>query len=518
MIEPANRLRASWAAAIILVFGTALRFWQLGDFPFHHDEAMHAWGSLDVRAYHYDPIYHGPLLYHLCAAAFAVLGINDFSARFVPAALGGLLLWMVLYPARRYLGVRAALWSGGLLAVSPVVVTYSRRLLHDSLVLVLTLGAVLCFQAALEHPSASRAGRNARLGLVALLALFLATKANVVFTVAMLGAFWIYHWLTSERTKRAAASWDLLTCFLCLGVALIVFALLFRADTLQALPAMIHYWGGQQRQPRLPGPDDYYLRLLLLYELPVFLAAIWGVWSAGRRSAPFINLLLWWAFTSLALYAVANEKVPWLLVHQVLPLALLGGCGLARIEMKTRARRFALGAATALVLVFALRHVHATNFERAADRHEPLFYAQTTEAYRDDLLRALAAMRPGERRSIWMSQTARWPATWYARPNPPQREDRSLADPAMTTFLVSTEIPPPEAILGLVLLSPEKWNALQATGQFHGWKWSRPEHLVWPRPAWSALWPQTFARFWLSRETSGLLAEDFSAHSVIATP
>ena len=68
-------------ALLILFFGALLRLWRLGDFPFHPDEAIHAWFALGLREYHYDPVYHGPLLYHLVASVFGLLGVSDYTAR-----------------------------------------------------------------------------------------------------------------------------------------------------------------------------------------------------------------------------------------------------------------------------------------------------------------------------------------------------------------------------------------------------------------------------------------------------
>jgi uncharacterized protein (TIGR03663 family) len=238
-----NTSRSDWIAVAILFCGVALRLYKLGDFPFHPDEAIHAWFAHGLAHYRYDPIYHGPLLYHLVATAFGILGASDFTARLVPSLLGVLLLWLVLWPGRRFLGERAALWSGALLAISPVVVAYSRRLLHDSLVLVLTLGAVYCFQIALEEPSTSRAGRNARIGLVAILTLFLATKANAFFIAAMLLAFWVWRKLFGPR-REFYLDWK--TPAVALLIAGVLWCALYRQDALSALPRMIEYWSGQQ--------------------------------------------------------------------------------------------------------------------------------------------------------------------------------------------------------------------------------------------------------------------------------
>jgi uncharacterized protein (TIGR03663 family) len=494
-------------AFFILLGGALLRLWRLGDFPFHPDEAIHAWFALGLREYHYDPVYHGPLLYHLIASVFGLLGASDYTARLVPALLGIGLLWMVLFPAREYLGERAALWSGALLAVSPVIVAYSRRLLHDSLVMVLTLGAVLCFQAALEHPSSTERGRNARIGLAAILALFLATKANVFFIEAMLAIFWGWHCLLQAR-KEKRISFDWQTLLLGLVVAALILVMLFRSETLRALPAMLEYWGGQQRKPRLPGPNDYYFRLFAVYELPLFLAAIWGMFQAVRRPTRFTDLLLWWSLTSLGLYAIANEKVPWLLAHQVLPLALLAGYGLAQIEFISVAKRYAVALIVACALVFSLRHVVATNFEAAADRHDPLFFAQTTQAYRDAMTQAMQKARntPGD---VWIEPSQQWPAGWYLRSGAPilgQKEAKW------------DEKPPSEENLTVFFSSMDEWESLQSQQRFVSWKSYIVPRYVWQRPAWTALYPATFWRFWSAREASrdnGVLAEQSENFSMI---
>ena len=175
----------------LLVVGIALRQFNLGWFPFSHDESIHAWFAENFQDYKFDPVYHGPLLYHLIAMCFALFGKNDFAARLAPSLLGIGSLLLVIGPARRWLGSRGALWSLGLLVISPVMVTYHRRLIHDSLALILTLGAVLCFQATREHASDTDLGREARLGVVACLTLFVTTKANAFFVIAMLFAFWL---------------------------------------------------------------------------------------------------------------------------------------------------------------------------------------------------------------------------------------------------------------------------------------------------------------------------------------
>lgn len=496
----------AWA---ILAFGAALRLYQLAEFPFHPDEAIHAWFAYGFRSYRYDPTYHGPLLYHLVAPLLFLLDANDFTARLVPALLGILLLWMVLWPGRRFLGERAALWSGGILAISPVVVAYSRRLLHDSLVLVLTLSAVYCFQVALEQPSTSRAGRNARIALAIVFTLFLATKANAFFIAAMLLAFWI--WKKVATQPRAEYRFDWKTSLLCVMGVLVVWVSLYRQDALPALPRMIEYWGGQQSEPRLPGPNDYYLKLMLLYELPIVLFALWGAWCAASRRTPFTDLVLWWALTSLALYAIANEKVPWLLVHQILPMSLLAGYGLAQLEWKGTARKLALGFSLFIGAIFLLRHIEATNLAPAADRREPMFFAQTTEDYRESLFEALESTSSAGHLDVWIEPDLQWPAAWYLRDESPLLgESRALWNRSA----------PDASTLRVLISTPESWQDLQFSGKYSGWHANIVDRYVWPRPAWSALVPQRFIEFWRFREAgrdNGVLAEDSVLQCAIAT-
>jgi uncharacterized protein (TIGR03663 family) len=613
-----------WKVAVaVLAIGAALRLAQLAAPPFSHDESIHALFSYNFAAYDYNPIYHGPLLYHLVALTFATLGDSDYTARLVPSLCGIALLVLALVPARRWLGARASLWSAGLLAISPVMVTYSRRLLHDALVLALTIGAVLCLQAALENSSNTRAGRRARIGLAALLILFVATKANAFFIIGMLAAFWVavqlrrllhkkrrdkaifarlpswlpaaallavavasyfalrdepvrnrneylfsvvctlavlavwvWLWLAPDDSCRFPAetapttddtdgqSWrfDWITPLLAIAVALFLFAFLFGhgylwwknpgaalprywVEVKSAIPRMLEYWGGQQKKPRLPGRHDYYIVLMLLYELPIAVAALGGILRAGRQRSPFTDLLLWWAFTSFVLYALANEKVPWLLAHIMLPFILLAGWWLARLRFERPLARRSFALACGLGAVFLLRGVWAANFERAGDHHEPMFYAQTTESFRDAFFAALRQSK-GKDAAIWVHKEKWWPPTWYLRRAPEQYGLEVLYDDML----------PANKPLCMAVLTTELWQeSPPAFDGWHTWTWlpdqgvardvidddsAYPDFIIWPRASWPALQPDRFWRFWLTRratEENGVLSEWSHSPAVVAT-
>ena len=574
-----------WLGAMaVLIVGIAARQLLLGPAPFHPDEAIHAFFAQGFGGYHYDPVYHGPLLYHLVAGVFTIFGEYDFTARLVPSVLGIGLLALILFPMRRLVSNRAAIAGAALVAISPSIVTYSRHLLHDSLVLFLTMSAVLCFLWTLDHPSHTRGGRNARIGLAAFLSLFLATKANFFFILVMLAAFWIawrasgffripailervipalcflvvtafaiafprdntfapalqtsqhqtfqiiavlscgamWFWLmsrpktqkseivepqTTEKSTKKSAAW--LTYFLAGAAALGIYLFLFgqgaqivaqwsetrqfpaetfaagRESARTAIGQMLDYWGGQQKKPRLPGRHDYYVVLALLYEVPILIAAIGGVWHASKNRSVFTDLLLWWSFSSWAVYAVANEKVPWLLVHICLPLALLGGVWLAQLRLPRAAWLLGL----TMGALFSLRSDYAMIFQRAGDNAEPILYAQTPDVFRDTAETMLADTR-GDVRALWMHNERQWPSVWYFR--------KSNPDVGLSGIALGGEINIDNARAGISTVED-----LPAVGAMTraGWPTQTVDFLIWPRASWTALQPRRYWLWFWTRDT-----------------
>ena len=587
-----------WLGAMaVLIVGIAARQLLLGPAPFHSDEAIHAFFAQGFADYHYDPVYHGPLLYHLVAGVFGVFGNYDFTARLVPSVLGIGLLALILFPVRRFVGNKAAIAGAALVAISPSIVTYSRHLLHDSLVLFLTMGAVLCFAWTLQYPSDSRDGRNVRIGLAAFLTLFLATKANFFFIAVMLLAFWfawrfggwlrisvglqnwlpalcfaivtlgaivfprdntsdpllqnlqhrifsiiavlacgaLWFWLMArrpnleneeiavekrnvaiekptrdDRLRDAIKQSDKWVTYLLVAItALWLYLFLFgqgaqilaqwaqtktfpaatfatgAESARAAIPKMLEYWGGQQRQPRLPGRHDYYVVLALLYEVPILIAAAGGVWHAARNRTNFTDLLLWWSFTSWAVYAVANEKVPWLLVHICLPFALLGGVWLGQLRLTRPAWLMGL----ALGAFFSLRGDYAMIFQRAGDNAEPILYAQTPDAFRDTVETMLADTR-GDVRGLWMHNERQWPSVWYFR--------KDALDVGSSGIALGSTIVPDNSRAGVS--TAEDIASIGAMTRA-GWHTQTVSFLIWPRASWAAIEPARYWKWFWTRDT-----------------
>ncbi len=117
----------------ILLMALLTRFYILGARVMSHDESLHtqySWYLYQGRGYTHNPMMHGPLLFHVTALAYFVLGVSDFAARFFPA-LFGVALVMTPWLFRRRLGVAGTVVAALLLLISPSISYYSRYIRHD---------------------------------------------------------------------------------------------------------------------------------------------------------------------------------------------------------------------------------------------------------------------------------------------------------------------------------------------------------------------------------------------------
>ena len=129
-------IKLDWerVALITLIALTLLtRLWDLPYRAWNHDEAIHtdwSWNLYTGRGYQHNPIYHGPFLYHFTAFMFVLFGDNDFTAR-LPNVTFGILLVLLPYLFRRWLGRKGWIVAAALLLISPAVLYYSRFNRHD---------------------------------------------------------------------------------------------------------------------------------------------------------------------------------------------------------------------------------------------------------------------------------------------------------------------------------------------------------------------------------------------------
>jgi len=126
----------------------------------------------------------------------------------------------------------------------------------------------------------------------------------------------------------------------------------------------VSYWLAQQGVQRGGQPWYYYAVILVLYEfLPLVFGGLGLAWCLLARRAwqretgerrTFVSFLAYWLLASLVIYSWAGEKMPWLIVHMVLPLVLLGGWFLDRTLAGANWRGLIRRGALSLALLLAL--------------------------------------------------------------------------------------------------------------------------------------------------------------------
>lgn len=342
------------AFGVLLVIAIATRFIDLGARPLHHDEAQHAffsWNLFRGAGYQYDPMLHGPFLYHLTALMYFLFGVSDTSARLGPAIFGVLLIGGC-YFLRPYIGRVGALAAAIVLTFSPISLYYSRFLRHDIFAATATLGMAIAILGFV------RSRRPAYLYLgAASLAISWASHELTFITMFIFGSFLILVLLAGGRAQNllrqalGSLRHRPQVVLYSVGIFVAIFGLLFTnyltypAGFADGLYKSITYWLSQQGVARGAQPWYYYLLLLSVYEpLGLIVGFIGGMYLflRGKRRSGHggwfgedpdqrwmrsftLFFLIYWFVMGVAIYSWAGEKMPWLALHLVLPLALLVG-------------------------------------------------------------------------------------------------------------------------------------------------------------------------------------------------
>ena len=402
--QPLARARAwvgtSWRAAVpyaaITILGLGLRLVQLGDKPFHHDESLHAWFSWQLvsgHGYHYDPVYHGPVQFYVIALAYLVFGVGDYVAH-VPVAVAGTIAIFLPFFLRRQLGSVAALTASIAICLAPAWLYFSRFVREDIHVATITLGLIVVVLRFFDEP---RPWQPIAFGT--LLGVSFATKETTYITVAVYGLFFAVAIATqSVRARRAGGGLGeapLVRAMTNLGPApwlwgiscfLVVYTLLFSTfltnpqGLQEGLWGSIDYWLGQQDVNRGSQPWFYYLIVIPAYEWPIVLLGLGGAVVALRRRTITDLFLVWTFAATFAAFSWASERMPWLVLHPLVPLTLLAGIG---AQALWACRRRALGAAAIVVVALAaagaLYHSIRLSYFRPADARELYVQVQTPE-------------------------------------------------------------------------------------------------------------------------------------------
>lgn len=414
-----------------------VRLWGLGTRTAHVDEARVGVAIVEylgTGAWEYQPILHGPFLFHVNRALFAVAGPTDFSARLVVALVGGLLplsAWLF----RRHLRAVEVVAFAGLLAANPVLLYYSRFMRNDVLVGAFMLVALGFGVRTIDtqKPRYLYAG-------AAFVGLALTTKENaLVYLGTWVGAALLVadHFLVVGRVGRDDRRFDGVsrpraTDLLAewgphVGIAAaetVLIAAVFYAPrpalwqaigqpwTLPGVfeEAVVGSWtafwgtwvaGGHQNHPYIPYFVDY-LGVLLAGALVVLGYGVGGFLANRYVQRPrcLVQFAGFWGLATIVLSPLVADisPIPWMAVHAVIPLAIPAAVGLAVVyRQATTAIRSGDrlgGSLWALLLVIAAVHVGTTavgtSYLHPQDPGQLVQYGQPD----DDLAPPLREIRP----------------------------------------------------------------------------------------------------------------------------
>lgn len=414
-----------------------LRTHELARRPMHADEANQAvkFGELlEHGAYAFDPLdHHGPTLYYFALLPAWLRGertlasLQETTVRLTPAVFGTLAVLLVAALAAP-LGRWPAVAAASLVAVSPTAVYYSRYFIQETLLLTFTLAV---FVGAWRWWRTGRVAWAIATGVCA--GLMLATKATApVFLAGGALAAWV------ARPPRAAGVAHWVRDFSCaLLAALMVAALFFTAfgahlDGLQG--AMDSFGFGAARAIGASGHEKpwwYYGSLFLFqrhggygFDQSLFLflggcgvIAAWGLPPQDGGGWPVRWPTVYVLFLALVLSAVPY-KTPWIAIHFVPPLALLGAGALAAGAQQRPWAKFIATPILLATLAWQFAQVQRVAFRLPADPRNPFAYVHSAPDVLKVRALADAALDRAPDGIVKIISEEYWPLPWYLRGAP----------------------------------------------------------------------------------------------------
>ena len=174
-----------WAFLAIGVLALSMRLFELAGRTVHYDEAIHlhyAFKLATGEGFEHSPWMHGPFQIELLALVFRLLGDSTFIGR-LPFALFGVALTLLPYLFRDALGRYGAAAAALLLALSPVLLYFSRFGRND---IIMAVGAALLLLCAWRWQDR---GQERYLYIAAAAAaVMLASKETAYFILFLFGA------------------------------------------------------------------------------------------------------------------------------------------------------------------------------------------------------------------------------------------------------------------------------------------------------------------------------------------
>jgi len=205
--RPLYSSRLVRAVAALTLVALLARLVLLGARPSHFDEGRVAFWTLhyfETGEFHYRYVIHGPLIQHVGAALFALVGPSDFVTRLPVAVAGGLLPLSALW-LRHRLSATEVVALAFFLAANPVLLYYGRFMRSTVLVAAFCFVAFAAFVRAYDGFGV----RYLYLGAASLALGFGAKENAILYVLCWLGAaaLLVDAKLFRLRGDRSGASW-----------------------------------------------------------------------------------------------------------------------------------------------------------------------------------------------------------------------------------------------------------------------------------------------------------------------
>ncbi|MDV2481701.1 TIGR03663 family protein [Methanoculleus sp. Wushi-C6] len=424
--------------------------------------AWFSYRLLTEGTYIYDPMYHGPLRYYVTAGMFALLGDSDLVGRLVPALLGTLLVPLLypIYKLG-YLDKKQTLVAALFIAVSPNMVYFSRFLRDDPFIIFFTmvlLVALLYYFERHQMRYALIAGTVIGLGISTMenmpivILIFgayllylvwarkvrlpihwvrdLALVALIVFGIMatfyssfgahpeMITTWWlraIEHWTSMHQMQRLGGPpYFYMLLFILYELPILILAVIgalqfidIRGSISRRRERKMRHAGtlkeggeaeeAEEGIPEVATPPPALQPQGWTDRLREILSGGGEIQPIDRQKE-FTRFAIFWMLLSIAAYAYIGEKVPWLILHQLLPMIFV-----AVYAMTTR--KAVIAVAASIFLVAVMFHVAFT----PADINGPIVQVQNSEDLREVFSMIDAADR------VAIATDNYWPLPWYYR-------------------------------------------------------------------------------------------------------
>lgn len=409
--------------------GAFLRFDQLSKRPFHADEATGARlasARMESGDYRFDPLhYHGPTLSAFTIPLCRLTGENRWqemtktTPRLLTAAAGTLLLFVPLLWRRRF-GDGPMLLAGALLATSPLLVYYSRMYIHESLLVLFGMLALV---------SLTTAPRFALPGLW--IGLMFATKESFAISIIAWSAAAVMialenrshvnraWWTSAWKEYRTPIAASLLTAAVVAGF---FYTDAFRhpGGAINAVRTFFVY----ETVDGHDKPFGYYFQLLALpfksgvwwFGTPVVILALLGFALQIRR--PVVRFLGYSLAGHFLIYSLFAYKTPWLACLPWVHACLLAGFGLKEFSSRRLWLKTALGLLVTTALASQFHQTRQATGRFASDDRNPFAYVPTRPDIEtlEPWLRQLQQIAPGNTvEPVAVVGAGYWPLPWYLR-------------------------------------------------------------------------------------------------------